>query len=208
MMKRSMKKAEAEQMVAEAYRMTLGREPDAGGLETYVKALLARDFDGLSLLKELLGSEEAASIRRNAAAFAERRNRLSADAEHIVSDAYQAILGRMPDNTGMTVHVDSLRSGQLDSYDLLYGFLHSPEYESRMVNGVRNDHATQSMNVPEEIVLLIHEMIAARLTEQGCKWVVPPIVPSGRGIPATHVTGLIRTLVMLCETRSGTQRPQ
>ena len=206
MMKRSMKKAEAEQMVVEAYRLALGREPDAGGLETYVTALLARDFDGLSLLKELLGSEEAASIRRNAAAFIERHNRLSADPEEVVRDAYSLILGRQPDEAGMAHYTDSLRAGQLDNYDFLRGLLHSPEYGARLAGGVAVHHVPQSPGVPDELVLLIQEMIAARLAEQGCKWVVPPIVPSGQVVPATHVTGLIRTLVMLCETRSATQR--
>lgn len=206
MMKRSMKRVEAEHMVAEAYRLALGREPDAGGLETYVTALLTRDFDALSLLKELLGSEEGASIRRNATAFAERQSRTSVEAEHIVSDAYATVLGRMPDDEGKAHYVDAVRTGQLDKYDFLRGLLSSPEYTARIAGDGTVHHVAPQPGIPEEIVLLLQEMIAARFLDQGCRWALPPISASGQVVPAAQVIGLIRTLVMLCETRAAAQQ--
>lgn len=196
-------------MVIDAYRLAFDRAPDEGGLETYVGGLLAGEQDGFSLLKNLLESDEGVMVRRNAAAFNERWARLAADAEEIVTDAYKLSLGRLPDETGLESYTNMLRARQKDDYALLRELLQSHEGVVRTSGGAGVHPVTQvahSQGVSEEIVLLIHELIAARLTERGCKWVLPPIFPSGHLIPPAHVAGLIRTLVMLCETRAASQQ--
>lgn len=202
-----MDRADAEQMVIDAYRLAFDREPDEGGLETYVGRLMAGDHDGFSLLKNLLESDEGVLVRKNAAAFNKRWDRISNDAEDIITNAYKLSLGRLPDEAGMESYTKMLRTRQQDDYGLLRELLQSDESQTRMWGGVNHGPAfVQPQGVSEEIVLLIQELIAARLTERGCEWVLPPIFPSGQVIPPAHVTGLIRTLVMLCETPSISQQ--
>ncbi|MCW2382883.1 MULTISPECIES: DUF4214 domain-containing protein [unclassified Sphingobium] len=195
-LKRRIKRSEAGRFVTDAYRMVLGREPDELGLEAHRNALVSGRIDRLSLLQHLLESEEGIALRQNTAAFVERRTRLSTNAEEIVTEAYELAFGRPPDVAGMKYHSDALRTGQQDDFGLLRDLLKSPESEACLSRGAR----IQPQGVSEEIVLLIQELIAIRLTERGCTWAVPPIFPSGSVIPPAHVTGLIRTLVMLCET--------
>ncbi len=183
-------------MVADAYRMVLGREPDELGLEAHADALASGRIDQLSLLQHLLESEEGIAVRKNTAAFIERRTRLSTNPEEIVIEAYELAFGRSPDVAGMKYHSDALRTGQQDDFGLLRDLLKSPESKACLFRGAQS----QPQGVSEEIVLLIQELIAIRLTERGCTWAVPPIFPSGSVIPPAHVTGLIRTLVVLCET--------
>jgi hypothetical protein len=189
--------------------MTLGREPDDLGLEAHVDALVSGRIDQLSLLKHMLESEEGIAVRKNAAAFVERQTRLSNDCEEIVTEAYELALGRSPDVGGMQHCSNALRIGQQDDFGLLRSLLKSPESEARLSRSAEIHQPTptnQPQGVTEEVVLLIQELIAIRLTNRGCTWALPPIFPSGSVIPPAHVTGLIRTLVMLCETQSALQQ--
>lgn len=200
--KRRIKRAEAEQLVADAYRMILAREPDELGLKAHVDALASGRIDRFSLFKHLLESEEGVSVRQNVAAFIERRTRLSGSPEEIVTEAYELALGRSPDAEGMKYHANALRIGQQDEFGLLRDLLKSPESKTYFSRGAE----IQPQGVSEEIVLLIQELIAIRLANRGCAWALPPIFPSGSVIPPAHVTGLIRTLVMLCETQPASQQ--
>jgi hypothetical protein len=200
--KRRIKRSEAKRLVIDAYRMVLGREPDELGLEVHRDALVRGRIDRLSLLQHLLESKEGIAVRQNAAAFIERQTRLSTDSEEIVNEAYELAFGRSPDVAGMEYHSNALRMGQQDDFGLLRDLLKSPESEACLSRSVE----IQPQGVTEEIVLLIQELIAIRLTNRGCTWVLPPIFPSGSVIPPAHVTGLIRTLVMLCETPSALQQ--
>jgi len=205
--KRRIKRSEAKQLVTDAYRMVLGREPDELGLEAHVDALVSGRIDRLSLLKHLLESPEGTAVRQHAAAFVERQAHLSTDPERIVTEAYELALGRSPDVGGMAHHVNALHLGQQDGFGLLRDLLNSPESKARLARSAEIHHTTaQPPGVTEEVVLLIQELIAIRLTDRGCTWALPPIFPSGNVVPPAHVTGLIRTLVMLCETPSALQQ--
>lgn len=196
-------------MVTDAYRMVLGREPDEVGLEAHIDALVSGQIDQLSLLKHMLESEEGTAVRKNAAAFIERQTHLSTNSEQIVTEAYELALGRSPDVGGLELYSNALRIGQQDDFDLLRGLLKSPESEARLSRSAEIQQPlpiVQPQGVTEEVVLLIQELIAIRLTNRGCTWALPPIFPSGSIIPPAHVTGLIRTLVMLCETPFASQQ--
>ncbi|MET3725068.1 DUF4214 domain-containing protein [Sphingomonas trueperi] len=195
--KRRIKRAEAEQLVADAYRMILVREPDELGLKAHVEALVSGRIDRFSLLKHLLESEEGIAVRQNVSAFIAQRTRLSANFEEIVTEAYELALGRSPDADGMKYHANALRIGQQDEFGLLRDLLNSPESKTYFSRNA----PIQAQGVSEEIVLLLQELIAIRLADRGCAWALPPIFPSGSVIPPAQATGLIRTLVMLCETK-------
>ncbi len=104
-----------EVFVRSLYRSVLHREPDSGGLATWVRHLERGQKRGW-VVSRFLFSQEYRSHRSS------NRN--------FVRDCYQAILGREPDKGGWSHWSAKLDRGQ-SRESIVQGFLASQEYHSR-----------------------------------------------------------------------------
>ena len=99
--------------VARLYRLILGRRYDREGLDNWVRALVYRTATGSSVVKGFFNSQEFL-------------NRNLSD-EEFVTVAYQAILDREPDKSGLESWMDALLRGYTRN-QVLDGFLKSTEF--------------------------------------------------------------------------------
>lgn len=121
--------------VRHAYRILLGREPDADGAESYNRRLFA-GASRIRMLRELAPSPEGEAFGARFAASALdhtecgwahlRDSRGSA----FVAYAYQMLLGREPDDHGLRTYLTQLRGGAPPAEMLAY-LVGSAEYQSR-----------------------------------------------------------------------------
>ena len=103
-----------EAFVARLYKVCLGRAYDQDGLDNWVRALTSGTASVYSIVKEFFDSQEF-----------ENRN---LDDTEFVTVAYQTILGREPDKSGLEYWVNNLTWGDTRD-DVLYGFLGSNEFK-------------------------------------------------------------------------------
>jgi TorA maturation chaperone TorD len=88
--------ASADRIVRRAYQDILGREPDPSGLETYRRNIVDRGWDEQDVRTALRKSQERREVVRG-----QRSGVSDAEATDIVRRAYQSVLKREPDPTGM-----------------------------------------------------------------------------------------------------------
>lgn len=81
--------------VTKAYQQILGRDPDPAGLQLHVDQLAAKKLTMDEFRQALFSSAEGGTVRSTAA-------------EEWVTQAYQAILGRAPDESGRQEYVRAL----------------------------------------------------------------------------------------------------
>lgn len=119
----------ADRIIRRAYQDILRREPDAAGLETYRRHIIERGWEEHDVRQALRRSPENQARR---AGIVSRAPVVSdAEAEAIVRRAYQSVLGREPDETGMSEYkARILRDGWTEG-DLVRALRKSPEYRSR-----------------------------------------------------------------------------
>ena len=103
-----------EAFVARLYKVCLGRAYDQDGLDNWVRALTSGTASVYSIVKEFFDRHEF-----------ENRN---LDDTEFVTVAYQTILGREPDKSGLEYWVNNLTWGDTRD-DVLYGFLGSNEFK-------------------------------------------------------------------------------
>lgn len=101
--------------VSRLYLLIMGRKADSSGLESWVSILLSGKKTASEVVVKFFTSEEW-------------KNRETTD-EGFVTAAYQAVLGREPDEGGLTGWVNALANGK-DRMDVLSGFLKSDEFAS------------------------------------------------------------------------------
>ena len=105
----------ATSFVSRLYRLVLGRKADAAGLEGWVSSLASKKQTASQVVKSFFGSDEW--------------NRKNTSNETFVKTAYQAILGREADASGLKTWTDALKSGKSRA-SVLNGFLGSAEFAS------------------------------------------------------------------------------
>lgn len=111
--------------VTSLYANVLGRAPDAPGLETWTALLTS----GVSRAEVLLGFSE--SVEYRAATIGSTSRLWTVDPEAMdVLRAYATILNRIPDAEGLSFWTVSRHDG-LTNADMLDGFIHSSEFQSR-----------------------------------------------------------------------------
>ena len=103
-----------EAFVARLYKVCLGRAYDQEGLDNWVGALTSGTADVYSVVAEFFNSQEFMNRNLNDTEF--------------VTVAYQTILGREPDKSGLEHWVNNLTWGDTRD-DVLYGFLRSQEFK-------------------------------------------------------------------------------
>ena len=103
-----------EAFVARLYKVCLGRAYDQEGLDNWVGALTSGNADVYSVVEEFFNSQEFMNRNLNDTEF--------------VTVAYQTILGREPDKSGLEHWVNNLTWGDTRD-DVLYGFLRSQEFK-------------------------------------------------------------------------------
>ena len=129
----------------------LGREPDDQGLANYLRSLV-NGLERTTLIKSLLESEEGrrqfgsvmsspngesssrnpGSKRESATADLESLERLDLPSREFVTRAYQVILGRDPDRSGLAAYEAAVDSQKLTRKGLIEALLRSEEYSKRL----------------------------------------------------------------------------
>lgn len=99
--------------VTRMYRVVLGREPDAAGLEMWVSQLESGRFGAADIVTRFFNSPEYKG-----------KNKSSAE---VVTDCYNAMLGRNPDESGFEHWQKYLDIG-MTADRVCYGFLDSTEF--------------------------------------------------------------------------------
>lgn len=101
------------------YKICLGRMPDQGGLAYWVNGLIGKKYDGYEIVTGFFNS-------------AEFKNRKYND-ETFVKKAYQAILNREGEKSGVNYWIKYLKNGN-NRNDVLEGFVKSPEFNNLCKN--------------------------------------------------------------------------
>ncbi len=105
---------QVEDFVKRMYRIPLGREPDASGLEYYVTRLQSGEMDGSSVAQGFVGSPEFQGKQL--------------DAESYLEALYSAFFDRTPGPSEVQYWKEEMASGKSRKY-VLRGFVNSPEFE-------------------------------------------------------------------------------
>ena len=101
-----------------AYEDILHREPDAEGLRTYRSRMLDDGWTESEVREALRKSAEHGQVSRESA-------------ERIVKRAYQDILGRDPDYSGLVTYRNKILDQGWDEHDVREALRRSPEYRQK-----------------------------------------------------------------------------
>jgi hypothetical protein len=129
--------------VHHAYQVLLGRDPDPTGAENYIEELSA-GTPRVRILRELAASPEAMARGLSLPAEAAARNFQAGYAAlsgaSFLEYAYQTLLGREPDPTGLKTYMSELRKGAPRA-EILSHLLQSAEYQERSRRTSRSPEA-------------------------------------------------------------------
>ena len=106
-------------LVTSFYQTYFGRSPDGGGLNYWVKQLQA-GLNDIDLAEGLLSSPEYSTLHPSNQDFAQ--------------SAYQNVLSRAADASGLTYWTQSLTNGTVNRATLMHDFLHYPEVYLRAID--------------------------------------------------------------------------
>jgi TorA maturation chaperone TorD len=109
---------EVDRMIRRAYQDILGRDPDAAGLRTYRSNVIDRNWSEKQVRDALRNSPEAKANSSEAA-------------DRIVKRAYNAVLGRDPDTSGLYSYRNQVERHGWDQHDVEDALRNSPEYRSK-----------------------------------------------------------------------------
>ena len=151
---------QAEQMVRQAYRDVLRREPDASGLQQYTNNVLYQGWSEADVRRSLLNSTEYAE-RTGSTRYGRAGNGYPSSggyygnngyyrsngygnngyaygngsygqATSMVRRAYRSVLGREPDEAGLRAYTDKVVREGWSERDLVNALRSSDEYRSRI----------------------------------------------------------------------------
>jgi len=108
-------------IVRRAYQDVLGREPDQEGLSTYRDKLVNEGWTERDVRSDLKKSSE----RRETGGIS------SEEAQKMVKRAYQSVLGRDPDSSGMALYVQKIRQNRWSEADVAKELRNSSEYRKK-----------------------------------------------------------------------------
>jgi len=112
---------QSEAIVRRAYQDILGRDPDADGMRTYTSKIVDEGWSERDVREALRRSAEYGSTGRPAASFR------TASADRIIRRAYQDILGREPDASGLRTYRRNILENGWDEQDVRQALIRSPE---------------------------------------------------------------------------------
>jgi hypothetical protein len=107
----------AQEIVTEAYRLVLERDPDPEGLAVNMAALRAGELTEVGLYKMLLKAPEAAKIRKKAA-LSHLNDKKTV--ELFIEQIYVALLNRLPDVGGLENHYKRLSTQTVTPLEFIF----------------------------------------------------------------------------------------
>ena len=111
----------AEAIIRRAYQDILGRQPDASGMATYKSKLLYEGWQERDVRSDLKKSSE----RRETGGISQEQ------AQQVVRQAYQSVLGRDADASGLALYTDKIRREHWSQSDVANALRNSPEYKQK-----------------------------------------------------------------------------
>lgn len=118
---RSLRGANADDIVRRAYQDILGRDPDAEGLRNYRSKIMNDGWSERDVREALRKSDEYAANSGPARGFR------TASADRIIRRAYQDVLGREPDPAGLSNYRRLILEDGWDEHDVRQALIRSPE---------------------------------------------------------------------------------
>ena len=122
--------ASADRIIPRAYQDILGRQPDPEGLDTYRRNIIDRGWDEQDVRTALRRSQERHDVVRGQRAVSD------AEAEDIVRRAYQSVLKREPDASGMREYKARILNDRWTEQQVVSALRSSPE-RHEVVRGQR-----------------------------------------------------------------------
>jgi len=122
--------ASADRIINRAYQDILGRQPDPEGLNTYRRNIIERGWDEQDVRTALRRSQERHDVVRG------QRTVSDAEAEDIVRRAYQSVLKREPDASGMREYKARILNDRWTEQQVVSALRSSPE-RHEVVRGQR-----------------------------------------------------------------------
>jgi len=113
--------ASADRIIRRAYQDILGRQPDPEGLSTYRRNIIERGWDEQDVRTALRRSEERHDIVRGGQRVSD------AEAENMVRRAYQQVLKRDPDASGMNEYKARILNDRWTEQQVVSALRSSPE---------------------------------------------------------------------------------
>jgi TorA maturation chaperone TorD len=126
-----------EAIIRRAYQDILGRDPDPEGLRTYRSNIIDKGWSEQDVREALRNSPEYASGGAR-----------TASADRIIRRAYQDILGREPDPSGLETYRRNIVERGWDEQDVRTALRRSQERRGQ-VPGFRNDQARSQRNLSD-----------------------------------------------------------
>lgn len=198
-----------------AYMKALDLQPNDADLHVQLGHLhnLKQDIDQArnSYRKAVaMGSNDPHALdflKRIEADFNGSAARITPDsAQFWLTPLFIGLLGREPEAEAIEALKNRAATEQVTVPQLCSDIICGPEFAVRasQIPMIANHIASQSQTsgASDQIVLLIHDLIAARLEDRGCRWTVPPISSNGETMSVNEVAGLVRTLNMLGDQQS------
>jgi hypothetical protein len=185
----SMSAEAARALVTEAFNVVLKRDPDKGALDAFTNALRTEVLTPLSLVRELLDSEEfgfSAALHRPVARYLAR-------------SIIGSLMNRDPEEAAVSAYADALQGGRCLT-DMLRELTASAEFVGLMQCPVSKIEVKSF--VPYSLVQLVEGLILDQLTDEGCRIGAPPLnLGQSDAMPEHQVASMIRTLAMLVHTQ-------
>ena len=135
---------QAEQIVRQAYRDILRREPDASGLAQYTRSMLYDNWSEADVRRSLQSSQEYAQRSQGYGSYGNRGNRsydnrdirrsssnYNGQAAAMVRQAYISTLGREPDAVGLREYTARVVRDGWTQRDIVRALRSSDEYRYR-----------------------------------------------------------------------------
>ena len=122
--------ASADRIIRRAYQDILGRQPDPEGLDTYRRNIIDRGWDEQDVRTALRRSQERHDVVRG------QRTVSDAEAEDMVRRAYQSVLKREPDASGMREYKARILNDRWTEQQVVSALRSSPE-RHEVVRGQR-----------------------------------------------------------------------
>jgi hypothetical protein len=107
-----------DRMIRHAYEDVLGREPDSDGLRTYRNNVIDRGWTERQVREALRDSSE-------------HKQNTHAATDRIVKHAYNTVLGRDPDPSGLYQYRNQIEQHGWDEHDVERSLRDSPEYRQK-----------------------------------------------------------------------------
>lgn len=119
-----------DRTIRTAYQDILGRTPDPEGLRDYRRKMIDEGWTERQLRDALRRSDE-------------HRTNPSASADRIINRAYQDILGRAPDASGLSSYRNQITNHGGDEHDVRDALMNSPEYRQKGSGAMTQDKARE-----------------------------------------------------------------